>query len=130
MSDKKLAPGENVLWRNIKRRLWFGHITQIMEVTEKSIVLWREHPPLNVRIPISSLTDVVVTNYRYISSHYGFSPGHGYGYGFSGPRAYMGQSVGTSIGDIEMFSGSRLVMEWQGLVDPNGVSNLITAEMK
>ena len=130
MSDKKLAPGENVLWRNIKRRLFFGHLTQIMEITEHSIILWSEHPPLNVRIPISSLTDVVVTNYRYMSSHYGFSPAHGYGYGFSGPRAYMGQSTGTSIGDIEMFSGSRLVMEWRGLVDPHAVVNLIKAEMR
>jgi hypothetical protein len=125
-----LAPGENVLWRNIKRRLFFGHITQIMEVTKNSIILWREHPPLTVRIPIASLTDVVVTNYRYMSSHYGFSPCHGYGYGFSGPRAYIGQSVGTSTGDIEMFSGSRLVMQWQGLVDPHGVANLIKAEMR
>lgn len=37
-----LAPGENILWRNIKKHLWFGHTTQIMEITEKSIVLWRE----------------------------------------------------------------------------------------
>jgi len=65
MTDKQLdlAPGENILWRNIKRRLFFGHLTQIMEITEHSIILWSEHPPLNVRIPISSLTDVVVTNY-------------------------------------------------------------------
>jgi len=45
MTTLDLAPGERVLWRNIKRHLWFGHTTQIMEVTEHSIVLWREHPP-------------------------------------------------------------------------------------
>ena len=42
----------------------------------------------------------------------------------------MGQSVGTSIGDIEMFQGSRLVMDWRGLIDPNVVANLIKAEMR
>jgi hypothetical protein len=125
-----LAPGENVLWRNIKKHLWFGHTTQIMEVTEHSIILWREKPALNVRIPISSLTDVVVTNQQHISNYYGMSPGHSYGGGFSGPRMYMGQSTGTSIGDIEMFQGSRMVMQWRGLTDPQGVRNLIRAEMR
>lgn len=127
---KDLARGEQVLWRNIKRHLLFGHTTQILEVTEHSIILWKENPPTNVRIPISSLTDVVIANQRYNSIHYSYGGSHTYGGGFSGPRFYAGQSTGNSVGDIEMFAGSHMVMEWRGLADPTGIKNLIKQEIK
>jgi hypothetical protein len=130
IQNKDLAPGEHVLWRNIKRHLFFGHTTQIMEVTEKSIVLWIENPPLNVRIPNQTLTDIVIVNQKYNSIHYSYGGAHTYGGGFSGPRMYMGQSTGNTVGDIQMFSGSHMVMEWRGLADPAGIRNLIKAEMR
>jgi len=93
-------------------------------------LLWREHPPLNVHIPISDLTDVVIANQTHNSTFYSFGRSHSYGGGFSGPRMYMGQSTGQAVGTIQMYIGNRMVMSWSGIADPQGVKNILMHQIR
>lgn len=42
----------------------------------------------------------------------------------------QGMCKSVSIGNIEMFEGSSLVMTWQSLSDPQGIRNLILHQMR
>lgn len=123
-----VSDSESVLWKNeLKTGFIHRKVIQSLSVTDYYVVMEKKGEP-TVKIPISTLSDVVVMNVHREghSYHTGYGSGRRYYRTYGGFSTFNSRQVGTVV---FMVNGvARLT--WNGVQDPQGLRNLVRAQMK
>ena len=127
-SPLQLQPGEYFIWEDMKKRgIIHRRVVQILAVTNRNIIIWKENNPPPTIVPIASISDVVIMDRRNSASSNHLT----YAYGSRQFRNYntIGNYSSKQIGTIVFFVNGQPRITFYGVDDPQGLKNLVMTEV-